>query len=187
MVVIDEATQATEPATLIPLTKGCQCAVMAGDPKQLPPVIRSMEARAPDVALDVTLLERLTLPPVGLCPMLLDTQYRMHPGIAAFPRYGITHMRNTRGYASAATSARNNTMLALGRCSVQWFLAISMSRLAFSAGCRHCRYFFVAITKPAVATIHCFQLGFLSICQLQLLYAAVAAVSTSTTASCMTV
>jgi superfamily I DNA and/or RNA helicase len=33
--------QATEPATLVPLTKGAQCVVMAGDPRQLPPTVVS--------------------------------------------------------------------------------------------------------------------------------------------------
>ncbi len=33
--------QATEPATLVPLTKGAQCVVLAGDPKQLPPTVTS--------------------------------------------------------------------------------------------------------------------------------------------------
>eukprot|EP00834_Sanchytrium_tribonematis_P007909 NODE_802_length_3815_cov_0.343649.p3 type:complete len:187 gc:universal NODE_802_length_3815_cov_0.343649:771-211(-) len=40
-VVIDEATQATEPECLIPLVKGCKRAVLIGDHEQLPPVIMS--------------------------------------------------------------------------------------------------------------------------------------------------
>jgi hypothetical protein len=35
--------QATEPATLIPLTRGAQCVVMAGDPRQLPPTVVSQK------------------------------------------------------------------------------------------------------------------------------------------------
>eukprot|EP00775_Hariotina_reticulata_P009337 gene9337-9500_t len=83
VVVIDEATQATEPATLVPLTQGAQCAVLAGDPAQLPPTIASREATQ-RFHLDVTLFERLQQG-VGLGPLLLDTQYRMHPAISQFP------------------------------------------------------------------------------------------------------
>jgi superfamily I DNA and/or RNA helicase len=36
IVVIDEAAQATELATLIPLQYGCERCVLAGDPQQLP-------------------------------------------------------------------------------------------------------------------------------------------------------
>jgi hypothetical protein len=56
-VVIDEATQATEPAVLIPLTRGAQWVVMAGDPKQLPPTVVSAEAL--NRGLNITLFERI--------------------------------------------------------------------------------------------------------------------------------
>lgn len=58
MVVIDESTQATEPAVLVPLTRGAQCCIMAGDPKQLPPTI--MSAKASTFSLDVTLFDRMS-------------------------------------------------------------------------------------------------------------------------------
>lgn len=45
MVIIDEASQATEAATLIPLVKGAECVVLAGDPQQLPPTVLTQEAR----------------------------------------------------------------------------------------------------------------------------------------------
>jgi regulator of nonsense transcripts 1 len=83
MVVIDEATQATEPAVLVPLVRGAQCVVMAGDPCQLPPTIQSREAVS-SYQLDVTLFERMVQG--GLEPLLLDTQYRMNPAISSFPR-----------------------------------------------------------------------------------------------------
>jgi AAA domain len=44
VVLIDEATQATEPSTLVPLTKGAECIVLAGDPCQLPPTVRRPKA-----------------------------------------------------------------------------------------------------------------------------------------------
>ena len=42
--VLDEASQAIEPATLIPLVKGCRAALLVGDDKQLPPTILSHKA-----------------------------------------------------------------------------------------------------------------------------------------------
>lgn len=48
--IIDEATQATEASTLIPLMKGAECVVLAGDPKQLPPTV--MSAKATSLGLD---------------------------------------------------------------------------------------------------------------------------------------
>lgn len=36
--------QATEPASLVPLVKGAECVIMAGDQKQLPPTVLSQKA-----------------------------------------------------------------------------------------------------------------------------------------------
>lgn len=57
LVVIDEATQATEPSTLIPLVRGAESVVMAGDPKQLPPTVISRGAEL--AGLQVTVFDRL--------------------------------------------------------------------------------------------------------------------------------
>ncbi|DBB05155.1 TPA: hypothetical protein ACH3X3_010403 [Trebouxia sp. C0006] len=81
IVVIDEATQATEPSTLIPLVRGAESVVMAGDPKQLPPTVISRGAEK--AGLQVTVFDRLQRS--GIKPLLLDTQYRMHPLIAHLP------------------------------------------------------------------------------------------------------
>eukprot|EP00250_Pteridium_aquilinum_P010076 c19137_g2_i1 orf=102-2507(+) len=80
--VIDEATQATEPATLVPiLNSGADSVVLVGDPVQLPPTVLSSEALM--AGLDVSLYQHLQ--ECGLKPCFLDTQYRMHPEIAALP------------------------------------------------------------------------------------------------------
>ncbi|KAL1507836.1 hypothetical protein AB1Y20_007444 [Prymnesium parvum] len=79
-VLIDEATQATEPASLIPLTFGCEQLFLVGDACQLPPTVTSAEALRGGLA--ISLFERLQVD--GVAPWLLDTQYRMHPALASF-------------------------------------------------------------------------------------------------------
>ena len=80
-VLVDEATQATEPATLVPLTRGCKQLVLVGDHCQLPPTVLS--TRAEEEGLGVPLFSRMVA--CGVPPCMLDTQYRMHPAIATFP------------------------------------------------------------------------------------------------------
>ena len=80
-VLVDEATQATEPATLVPLTRGCRQLVLVGDHCQLPPTVLS--TRAEEEGLGVPLFSRMVA--CGVPPCMLDTQYRMHPAIATFP------------------------------------------------------------------------------------------------------
>ncbi|KAJ7147397.1 P-loop containing nucleoside triphosphate hydrolase protein [Mycena filopes] len=89
VVFLDEASMSTEPASLIPIMKGASGFIessrhlaLIGDHKQLPPVITSPEAQA--LGLGRSLFERLT--EEGDVPsVMLDIQYRMHPGISFFP------------------------------------------------------------------------------------------------------
>ncbi len=78
-VVIDEAAQALEPANWIPITKASKV-VLAGDPFQLPPTVKSNEAQRK--GLNVTILEKSIERIEGVC--LLNTQYRMHHTIMGF-------------------------------------------------------------------------------------------------------
>lgn len=83
-VILDEAGQALEPAAWIPILKA-ERVVLAGDPFQLPPTVKS--ASAGRAGLGVSLLEK-TLEaghPGAANVCLLNIQYRMHAEIMAFP------------------------------------------------------------------------------------------------------
>jgi senataxin len=60
MIVIDEAAQAIELSSLIPLRYGCSKCVMVGDPQQLPPTVISQEVCPAFIHPELTLrLDRL--------------------------------------------------------------------------------------------------------------------------------
>jgi len=80
VVIMDEATQSSEPTTLIPLSvPGVEKFVFVGDQKQL-----SSFSQVPNLSL--SLFERILLNGSYQTPHMLDTQYRMHPAISEFPR-----------------------------------------------------------------------------------------------------
>lgn len=79
-IIMDEATQTSEPSCLIPLAaKGIKKIVFVGDEAQLSAFTRVR-------SLEMSLFERCLKN--GTCenPVMLDTQYRMHPQISEFPR-----------------------------------------------------------------------------------------------------
>ncbi|RAL50676.1 hypothetical protein DM860_015823 [Cuscuta australis] len=80
-VLIDESTQSTEPECLIPLVLGAKQVVLVGDHCQLGPVI--MCKKAARAGLAQSLFERLVL--LGVKPIRLQVQYRMHPALSEFP------------------------------------------------------------------------------------------------------
>ncbi|XP_054418141.1 5'-3' DNA helicase ZGRF1 [Pteronotus mesoamericanus] len=81
VVVLDECSQMTEPASLLPVARfECEKLILVGDPKQLPPTIQGSDA-AHEHGLEQTLFDRLCL--MGHKPVVLRTQYRCHPVIAA--------------------------------------------------------------------------------------------------------
>ncbi len=81
IVLIDEATQASEPSSLVPITRGCRQLILVGDHKQLPPTVISETAEVG--GLGQSLFERLNK--CGIPAEMLTTQYRMHPSIREFP------------------------------------------------------------------------------------------------------
>ncbi|MBE8400709.1 IGHMBP2 family helicase [Leptospira borgpetersenii] len=78
--VLDESSQALEPATWIPILKSDRV-ILAGDHKQLPPTLFSEKN-----SLEFTLFEKAAerLETSGRV-FMLDTQYRMKDEIASFP------------------------------------------------------------------------------------------------------
>jgi len=81
IVFIDEAGQALEPATWIPILKANKV-VLAGDHCQLPPTVKSREASKG--GLEVTLLEKVTERGDPSITAMLGIQYRMHEDIMSF-------------------------------------------------------------------------------------------------------
>lgn len=79
-VVMDEAAQALLPAALIPLMKADKL-IMAGDPYQLPPTVKSLEAQKS--GLQTTLMD-ICIKKIPESFSLLDVQYRMHEHIMQF-------------------------------------------------------------------------------------------------------
>jgi len=82
-VIIDEAGQASELTTLIPMQHHIKHAVLIGDPNQLPPTIISKVAQ--NYLYEQSLFKRIQNCRPDLVKML-DVQYRMHPMISQFPR-----------------------------------------------------------------------------------------------------
>ncbi len=78
-VVIDEAAQALEPATWIPITRASKV-VLAGDPFQLPPTVKSLEAERG--GFGITMIEKCLQRIHNT--NLLTVQYRMNHRIMQF-------------------------------------------------------------------------------------------------------
>jgi regulator of nonsense transcripts 1 len=97
IVLIDEATQATEPSALVPIVKGARQLILVGDHRQLPPTVTSR--RAEEGGLNIPLFERLLSN--GIPAHMLTTQYRMHPTIREFPSARFYENRLEDGCSSA--------------------------------------------------------------------------------------
>ena len=81
-VIIDEASQQSEPMTLVPLVKGCSKAILVGDHVQLRATVQPL-AQSQD--FDVSLFERLYHEGgSNIQKVMLDSQYRMHREICSF-------------------------------------------------------------------------------------------------------
>jgi predicted DNA helicase len=82
LAVVDEATQAVEPAAWLALLRADR-AVLAGDHLQLPPTVLSAAAQAG--GLGISLFERLMALHGGAVKVTLTEQHRMNQAIMRFP------------------------------------------------------------------------------------------------------
>ncbi|GAA5996830.1 hypothetical protein JCM5350_003555 [Sporobolomyces pararoseus] len=93
-IFVDEAGQATEPETLIPVSFASDATnlILAGDPKQLGPILQSAVTR--QLGLETSMLERIMTNPLyqhenfayrGVTYTKLVQNYRNHPSILATP------------------------------------------------------------------------------------------------------
>ena len=82
VVVCDEAAQASEASTLIPLVFRPRHFILVGDPAQLPAYVDS--AHASRMQCEESLMRRL-MQGCQASYFMLDTQYRMHKEIVSFP------------------------------------------------------------------------------------------------------
>ncbi|KAK7873017.1 hypothetical protein R5R35_000317 [Gryllus longicercus] len=92
--IIDEATQCTEPESLIPLMLGIERLVLVGDPEQLPATVLSQVAKTK--SFGQSLFNRIwnKFQNEANNPIIfLNTQYRMHPEIYHWPNTYIYHGR----------------------------------------------------------------------------------------------
>lgn len=83
VIVVDEAAQSVEPASLSALRLGSRHAVLVGDPQQLPATIFNISGR--NSKYDRSLFQRME--EAGQPVYMLNEQYRMHPKISHFPRH----------------------------------------------------------------------------------------------------
>ncbi|NXC45496.1 SETX helicase, partial [Penelope pileata] len=99
-VIVDEVRQSCEVETLIPLIHRCNKLVLVGDPRQLPPTVKSIQAQEYGYGQSLMarlhrhLEEQVQSNLIRRLPVVqLTVQYRMHPDICLFPSnyvYGRT-------------------------------------------------------------------------------------------------
>uniref|UniRef100_A0A3B1J3J0 Senataxin n=1 Tax=Astyanax mexicanus TaxID=7994 RepID=A0A3B1J3J0_ASTMX len=109
-VIVDEAGQAKEAESLIPLLHRCPALILVGDPDQLTPTVVSQKAK--ELGYDQSLMARLwkSLHPSNPS-IFLSIQYRMHPDICSFPSKYIYGNRLKNDWYELTFTFR---------CSVNW-------------------------------------------------------------------
>ncbi|KNC26102.1 hypothetical protein FF38_09102, partial [Lucilia cuprina] len=115
-IIIDEAAQASEPSTLIPLQFDHERCILVGDPKQLPPTVKSRICMR--LNYEQSMFSRFFQKYKKMKDVIfmLDTQFRMHPEIASFPSKNFyqNKLRNADNNVEKFTSSLHSVSKALG-------------------------------------------------------------------------
>lgn len=106
-VIIDEAAQAVELETLIPLQYRCEQCIMIGDPQQLPATVFAKNNFLYERSLFARFSETMTKERI----LLLNTQYRMHPDISLFPNRHFYHGKLLDGTVAEPSNWSGSLML----------------------------------------------------------------------------
>jgi senataxin len=112
VLIVDEASQCTEPEALIPLKFQPKKCLHVGDPKQLPATVISLVAK--ERSYDDSMMLRM----MELCRQafqMLSVQYRMHPAICDWPssRYYKGQLRSSPGLADRPSPLADAPIAAL--------------------------------------------------------------------------
>jgi regulator of nonsense transcripts 1 len=129
-VILDEATQAVEPEALIPIVHHTKQLVLIGDHRQLGPVI--LNKAAVKAGLNQSLFERLIL--LGLRPIRLQVQYRMHPCLSEFPSNHFYEGSLQNGVTAAERQRRSLDFPWPSLTSPMFFLSTGGSEEISSSG-----------------------------------------------------
>lgn len=105
IVVLDEASQMIEPQSMLPIVRfGAERVLAAGDPMQLPPILKVLPpASDHNGGLSRTLFSRLAK--IGAVPTLLACTYRCHPALLRVPNVLFYGRRLRCGAAADDRSA----------------------------------------------------------------------------------
>ncbi|CAM8919419.1 unnamed protein product [Rhodiola kirilowii] len=130
MLIIDEAAQLKECESLIPLqVSGLRHAVLIGDEKQLPAMVRSNISAS--VNFGRSLFERLVL--LGHRKHLLNILYRMHPSISRFPNKEF-YNNLIQDACSVKTKSYEKQVLDSRMYGTYSFINVSEGKEEFDAG-----------------------------------------------------
>lgn len=134
-VVVDEASQATEPDVVQALSLSTGRCVMVGDSKQLQPTVLCLDSAKK--GMERSLLRRLL--ENGFPSILLRIQYRMHPDICRFPNeYVYRGVLSTDESVLERTKTKDSLAAKLGTTPRFVFINVPHGRMSVSHGTSRC-------------------------------------------------